>query len=523
MSYTWWQNGIVYQIYPRSFMDSNGDGVGDLAGIIQKLDYVQDLGVDAIWLSPIFPSPMADFGYDVSDYVDVHPLFGDLATLDQLVAEAHARNLKVVLDYVPNHSSNEHPWFLESRSSRQNPKRDWYIWRDAKPDGSEPNNWLAHFGGKAWTWDETTEQYYLHLFLPEQPDLNWFNPEVETAMMEVLRFWGKRGIDGFRMDVIFITLKHPDLPDLPPAEGKGEGKDMGDFGSLQHIYDNNYPRDRQHRVATIRQTLDEFGAIAIGETYLLNPADLVPYYGENMDGLHLPFNFTLMHLPWEKQAFYDTIQSYYAVLPPQAQPNFVIGSHDEHRFVTRYGAENGRAAGVLLMTLRGTPTWYFGDELGLPNGEVPPDKVQDPWGKNKPELNVGRDPARTPMLWDDSPNAGFTRGEPWLPVHPHFAELSVAAQTPNSESDLNFYKKLFKLRRETPALYGGDFVWVADLPEDVLGYVRSSAGQLLKVLVNFGNHDHVLENEGAEVLLSTQNNTSPQILHAHEALILRLL
>ena len=324
--FIWWRDGVVYQIYPRSFQDTTGNGIGDLDGITQRLDYLRDLGVDALWISPIFPSPMKDFGYDVSDYTAIHPMFGDMAAFEKLIEEAHARNLKIVLDYVPSHSSDQHPWFIESRSSRDNPKRDWYIWRNGNlHDGNPPNNWLAFFGGSMWEWDEATGQSYLHSFLAEQPDLNWQNAEVETALLDVIRFWLDMGVDGLRMDVIMCTLKHPDLPDNPLA-GFSIGKSMGEFDSQQHIYDQNWGSERQHRVSSIRRVFDEYdNRAAIGETYLSDPNDLAPWYGDNMDGMHLPFNFTLMHVPWQATDYRAAIQGYYDALPNDAQPNFVLG------------------------------------------------------------------------------------------------------------------------------------------------------------------------------------------------------
>ena len=388
-AFVWWKHGVIYQIYPRSFMDSSGDGIGDLQGIIDRLDYVASLGVDAIWLSPVFPSPMKDFGYDVADYTDIDPLFGDLATFDRLVDAAHARGLKIVMDYVPNHSSDQHPWFIESRSSRDNPKADWYIWRDAKPDGDPPNNWLSFFGGGAWGWDATRGQYYLHSFLPEQPDLDWRNPDVERAMLDVIRFWLDRGVDGVRMDVIFCTLKHPDLPDNPPAQGASIMRRMAGFDSQEHLYDFNWPADLPKRMADLRAVLDEYPDRAgIGETYLLDPKLLAPYYGENGRGLHLPFNFTLLPLPWEAASFRQAIERYYAALPPGAWPNFVLGSHDEHRLASRYGPANARTAAMLLLTLWGTPTWYYGDELGMQDVPIPPEKEQDPHGLRVPGLHA---------------------------------------------------------------------------------------------------------------------------------------
>jgi alpha-glucosidase len=537
MSEPWWKQGVIYQIYPRSFQDGNGDGVGDLQGIIERLDYVRDLGAGAIWISPICPSPMADFGYDVADYTDIDPLFGDLPAFDRLVAAAHARDLKVILDYVPNHSSDQHPWFVESRSSRHNPKSDWYIWRDAKPGGGLPNNWLSCFGGPAWEWDDTRQQYYLHSFLKEQPDLDWRNPAVKQAMLDVIRFWMARGVDGLRMDVIFYLFKHPDLLDNPPAAPSDDPhKPIGEYDQQQHIYDMNWPDGRQALLAEIRRTLDEFpDRVGIGETYLMNPADIAPFYGEHLDGLHVPFNFTLLHVPWQAAAFHKAISRYYGVLPQGAWPNFVLGSHDEHRLATRYGPENARAAALLLFTLRGTPTWYYGDEIGMQDVPIPPGKEQDPWGLRVPELNVGRDPARTPMRWDGSPNAGFAPPgvETWLPVGDHAAAVNVAAQDGDPASHLNFVRALLRLRRDLVVLHGdGYFSFVDELPEDVLAYMRAHNGDRALVVINMGAQHHTLDLSALGVSGHILIGTTPArvgavslaalALRPHEGVLVRL-
>ncbi len=386
----WWQPAVVYQVYPRSFQDANGDGIGDLPGITQRLDYLAWLGVDAIWLSPIFRSPMADFGYDVADYMDVDPIFGNLADLDALIAAAHRRDIKVLLDFVPNHTSNLHPWFLESRSSRTNERRDWYIWRDPLPGGGPPNDWQANFGGSAWEWDEATGQYYFHSFLKEQPDLDWRNPAVQAAMLDVLRFWFRRGIDGFRIDVIQLLAKRYEL--LPTRPGHKPA-----WGDLRRVH---VP------VAAIRRVADEFdGRLLIGEIWL-PPRQLVTFYGKTLDGLQLPFNFQLITLPWSARRIGAAIARYEALLPDGAWPNWVLGNHDRSRIASRVGAEQARVAAMLLLTLRGTPTLYYGDELGMCDGDIPLEAQRDPEGLRG---GKSRDPERTPMRWDGSPTGGFTR------------------------------------------------------------------------------------------------------------------
>lgn len=531
----WWQRGVVYQIYPRSFMDSNGDGVGDLNGIIHQLDYLNDgtrhsLGIDAIWLSPFQRSPMADFGYDVSDYCDVDALFGTLDDFDRLVAEAHKRGIKIIIDYVPNHTSDQHPWFIESRASRDNPKRDWYIWRDAKPDGSAPNNWGSFFGGPAWTFDEHTGQYYMHQFVKEQPELNWRNPDVRAAMMDVLRFWMVRGVDGFRMDVVGLLIKDAGLRDNPPNPDANPNLSPNDlFSRLLQVY--NLDQDEVHAVIKdIRKTLDEFDdRVGIGE--LWGPMERwVRYYGEKGDELQLPFNFRLMYQPWSAQAMRASVDEMEAALPAWAWPNYVLGNHDQPRMASRFGGlAQGRLAGMMLLTLRGTPTFYYGDEIGLENGVIPPEKIQDPQG-----INLGaertRDVCRTPMQWDASPNAGFSPIEPWLPVTDDFAQRNVAAQLGQPDSMLSFFKRLFWLRRESPALYGGSYQPI-DAAENCYVYLRESGDERKLVALNFGSQpvtlDLRLTGEGS-VLLSTHAGRKSKIdvarfpLKAFEGLIVDL-
>ncbi len=485
----WWQRGVVYQIYPRSFKDTNHDGVGDLNGIIEKLDYLNDgtpnsLGIDAIWLSPFQRSPMADFGYDVSDYCDVDPLFGTLADFDRLTAEAHRRGIKIIIDYVPNHTSDQHPWFIESRSSRTNPKRDWYIWRDPKPDGSLPNNWGSFFGGPAWTFDPATGQYYLHQFVKEQPELNWRNPEVVQAMLDVLRFWMKRGVDGFRMDVIGLIIKDKDLRDNPLNPNPPANLPPNDlFSRLLQVY--NMDQDEVHEmVRRIRSTLDEFDdRVGIGE--LWGPLDRwVRYYGKNGEELQLPFNFRLMQQPWSAQAMRASVDELEAALPPFAWPNYVLGNHDQPRFASRFGGlAQARLAGMMLLTLRGTPTVYYGDEIGLENGVIPPEKIVDPQGKNL-GAERSRDVCRTPMQWDSSPFAGFSDVEPWLPVSADYTTRNVAAESTDPNSMLSFYRRLFWLRKGSPALFGGSYRPV-DAPGDCFVYWRESGSERKLVALNF--------------------------------------
>ncbi len=499
----WWQRGTVYQVYPRSFMDADGDGVGDLPGITARLDHLRWLGVDAVWISPIYPSPMKDFGYDVSDYTGVHPLFGTLEDFDRLLREAHARELRVILDFVPNHSSDRHPWFVESRSSRDSPKRGWYLWRDPAPDGGPPNNWLSCFGGSAWELDEATGQYYYHAFLREQPDLNWRNPEVVDAMLDVLRFWLDRGVDGFRVDVIWHLLKDDRFRDNPPNPEWREGVDP--FQQLVPVRTTDLP-EVHGVIARMRRLFDgyEGDRVLIGEIYL--PVErLVRYYGTDLAGVHLPFNFQLVLAEWDARHLARLIEEYEGALPEGGWPNWVLGNHDQHRIASRVGPAQARVAAVLLLTLRGTPTLYYGDEIGMRDVPIPPERVQDPLEKNVPGLGMGRDPERTPMQWSAAENAGFTTGEPWLPVAEDFREVNVEAERDDPASMLTLHRLLLALRRAEPALSVGRFEPV-EAEGDVLAYLRRApgGGSGFLVALNLGPRPQLLRRAPAgTVVLST--------------------
>ena len=499
-AHLWWQRGIVYQVYPRSFQDSDGDGVGDLPGVTSRLDYLRWLGVDALWISPFFPSPMADFGYDVSDYTGVHPMFGTLADFDALVAAAHARGLRVLLDFVPNHSSDQHPWFVASRASRESPYRDWYLWRDPAPGGGPPNNWRSNFGGPAWTLDEATGQYYYHAYLPQQPDLNWRNPAVRAAMLDAMRFWLDRGADGFRVDALRQLVKDEALRDNPPNPAWRPGQNP--YDAQLHTYTTDLP-EVLTIVEAMRDLLDRYGErVLIGELYL--PIErLVAYYGPGGRGCHLPFNFHLILTPWDARRIAALIAAYEAALPPDGWPNWVLGNHDQHRLATRVGPAQARVAAMLLLTLRGTPTLYYGDELGMADVPIPPELVQDPWERRVPGLGLGRDPERTPMQWDAGPGAGFTAGAPWLPLADDYATVNVAAQGADPRSTLALYRRLIALRRAEPALAVGAY---APVPASghVLAYTREAGGRRLLVALNLGGRAASLALAGrGRALLST--------------------
>lgn len=481
MTRPWWHGAVLYQVYPRSFQDSNGDGIGDLAGIAARLPYLVELGIDAIWISPIFPSPMADFGYDVADYCGIDPRFGTLADFDALLARAHDLGLRVLLDFVPNHSSDQHPWFAESRSSRDNPKRDWYIWRDPAPHGGPPNNWISDFGGPAWEHDPATGQYYSHAFLKEQPDLNWRNPDLRSAMMGVLRFWFDRGVDGFRIDVLWHMVKHPDFPDNPPNPDYAEG--MGEMWRVLQLHSTDQPE--VHGIAAeMRAIADSYGErLLIGEIYL--PVDkLMTYYGSaEAPGVHLPFNFQLIDAAWDARALATLIEAYELALPDDGWPNWVLGNHDRPRAATRFGPDQARVAAMLTLTLRGTPTVYYGDEIGITDVAVPADRVADPRELREPGKGLGRDPVRTPMAWDESANAGFSTGEPWLPLHRDWPTRNVAAQRGDAGSIWALHRDLIALRRSTPALAVGDWRLV-QAGDAILAYERRAGDARALVALN---------------------------------------
>ena len=499
---TWWKRGLIYQIYPRSFQDSNGDGIGDLKGIRQRLDYFTWLGVDALWISPIYTSPMADFGYDVTDYCGIDPIFGTLRDFDHLIEEVHAKGLKLILDFVPNHTSDQHPWFQESRSSRTNPKRDWYIWRDPSPDGGPPNNWISNFGGPAWEWDEATEQYYYHAFLKEQPDLNWRNAEVRQAMYDALRFWLNRGVDGFRVDVIWHLIKDAEFRDNPPNFGYQLGQ--AEINRFLQVYSVDQPEVHEV-VSDMRRVIEEYPErVLIGEIYL--PLErLVAYYGQDLAGAHLPFNFQLIQTTWNAREIAALIDEYEDALPEGGWPNWVLGNHDQPRIGARVGPQQARVAAMLLLTLRGTPTMYYGDEIGIGKVEIPPEAVQDPWEKNEPGLGLGRDPQRTPMHWDGSAHAGFTNGRPWLPLDPIFPSCHVEKLRNEPASILMLYRRLIELRRRHLALSVGRYEPVP-AQGDILAYERQHGQERFLVALNLGHRPHTLllpEGTTGRVLLST--------------------
>ena len=482
----WWKEGVVYQVYPRSFQDSDGDGIGDLRGITQRLGYLDSLGVRAIWISPFFPSPMKDFGYDVADYTGVDPSFGTMADFEELSRAAHARGIRILLDFVANHTSDRHPWFEASRASRTDPKRDWYVWRDPAPGGGPPTNWLSVFGGSGWTLDSASGQYYFHQFLREQPDLNWRNPQVRRAMYDAMRFWLDRGADGFRLDAYPHLVEDARFRDNPPDTTWRPGQ--GDYGRLRPVYSTNQPEAldvlcEMRRVSDAYAAKDGAARLLIAEIYA-PPAQLATYYGRNGCGAQSPSNFGLLGAPWNGETVHARIAEYIAALPAGRWPNWVLGNHDKSRLATRLGLPAARAAAVLLLTLQGTPTIYYGDELGMRDVPIPPDRVQDPSEKNQPGLGLGRDPERTPMQWTGGAGAGFTTGTPWLPIAADVGRVNVEAQGADTTSMLALYRRLLALRQTEPGLAAGG---MRLLPRQgpVVAWTRELQGRpRLLVLVN---------------------------------------
>jgi len=524
----WWEGAVLYQIYPRSFADANGDGIGDLAGILAHLDHLRgtdaSLGVDAIWLSPIYPSPLADFGYDITDYTGVAPEFGTLADLDALVAACHDRGLRLLMDLVPCHTSIEHPWFVESSSSRANPKRDWYLWADPGPDGRPPSNWNAIFGGSAWAWDAATEQFYLHSFYPEQPDLNWRNAAVADAIADVMRFWLARGVDGFRVDAIPVAIKDDRLRDNPPFRRPGPIPGLTIGGAQDPLWSMNRP-EVHDVIRHLRRVTAEFpGRVLVGEAYL-PVEELATYFGSGTDPeFDLAFDFELLLSTWEHRDLALAIERSEALHPSAALPAFAISNHDQPRHATRWGAERTRAAAFLLLTLRGVAVLYAGEEIGMVDADssVLPDPPFD---------RAGRDGARTPLQWDRSPMGGFTTGRPWLPVIDPQAR-NVADQSADPGSLVSLYRRLIAARHDVPALGLGAHRSIFGVAPEVLAWVRELEGERVLVLLNVGDEQRRCEVVGlgtdGEVVVGTDVSRTGRIglqgltLGPQEGLALRL-
>lgn len=485
----WWKHGVLYQIYPRSFQDSNDDGIGDIPGIIARLDYLADLGVDGIWLSPVNTSPMFDFGYDISDYRGIDPLFGNLKDFDGLIREAHRRGIRIIMDLVINHTSHLHPWFLESRSSRDNPKRDWYVWHDGI-DGKPPNNWMASFGGRAWEWDGATGQYYLHTFLKEQPDLNWRNPAVKKAVFGEIRFWLDRGVDGFRLDVVNWFVKDGKLRSNPFGIGPNAPRP---YDLQKHIYDRNQP-ETHDIIKDFRKLLDRYRErMSVGEVYSEppgNPALSAEYLGGGRE-LHLTFDFSLVFTEWDAAKIHARIDKWMGSIPPGGWPCHVLSNHDNPRALGRYakGRETGaraRVAAALLLTLKGTPFIYYGEEIGMRNGKIRRKEIVDPPGIKYWPLYKGRDPERTPMQWSADEYAGFSSVKPWLPVNADHREVNARRERRDPNSLLNFYRSLIALRKEKKSLHRGEWAPLEKGTHEMIAYYRTCENEKVLVILNFG-------------------------------------
>ncbi len=547
----WWATGVIYQIYPLTFVDANGDGTGDLQGIIKKLDYLNNgqidsedsLGIDAIWLSPINTSPMFDNGYDVSDYYDICPIFGTLADFETLLAECHQRKIKVILDLVVNHTSDQHDWFQESSSSKDNPKSDWYHWQDPEPDGSVPNNWLSYFGGTAWTYCETREQYYYHAFNQNQPDLNWNNPEVRQAVFDIIRYWLDKGVDGFRLDASSVYSKDKYYRYNPVKFGT---TDKNDYNNQDHLYDKNLP-ENHHIIKEMRQIIDTYDdRVLIGETFIDSSLyESLMFYGIDNDELHLAFNFEFTFSPWYPGYLQREIARRDLLNPKNACPTYFLDNHDIPRHLSRWIECSlctnpdaiAKAAATLLFTVRGTPVLYYGQEIGMvDNLDIPPEKVKDTAIKKSDdgESPPPRDGSRTPMQWDDSVHAGFSFGqdvEPYLPVNSNYKEVNVSRQLENPDSILNFYRRLIKVRKQSNALLHGSWKTLIHYPYEHLAYVRETKTEKVLVIINFSYEkpfevDEKIEPENWQVLISNIWQTTevidlPQTLQPFEITILQ--
>jgi alpha-glucosidase len=509
---TWWKHAVFYELYPRSFADSNNDGIGDINGIASHMDYLKDLGVDAIWVTPCFPSPQADFGYDVADYEDIDPMYGTLNDFDHLAKEAKKRNIKIILDLVLNHTSPQHKWFLDSASSRTSAHRDWYIWRDGKAAGIPPNNWLSSFGGSAWQFDPKTGQYYYHYFAIGQPDLNWRNPAVENAMFDVTRFWYKRGVSGFRLDAVDILFEDPDLHDNPILPGKNEFGDP----NMENKYNDKLP-EVHTELKKLRKVADEYDAVLIGETYTSNRDELKEYYGNHQDEVQMPMDFMFCEV--NKLSAKEFRAQIANVESTGGWPVYVIGNHDMTRSYNRYGDgvhkdEIAKIMAGMYLTLRGTPIMYYGEELGMENNDpTRKEDVKDPLGIAGWPAYKGRDGERTPMQWNDSPNAGFSKATPWLPVPASYKTHNVESEKKDPNSVLQFYRQLLALRRHEPALLDGDYIPLNEDNPNVLSYLRSYNHSAILVVLNmsaarqkigFDLSAHGLPSAKTTTLLTTQ-------------------
>lgn len=540
---SWWKEAVFYQIYPRSFYDSDGDGIGDINGIIQKLDYLNgtpdSLGIDAIWLSPIYPSPMVDGGYDITNYQDINPIFGSLDTFKLLLKESHKRNIKIIMDLVINHTSKKHPWFIESSSSRENPKSDWYIWKNSV-NGKPPNKWLSAFGGSAWEFDDQRDQYYLHSFSREMPDLNWRNVEVQEIIFGYIKFWLELGVDGFRLDVVNYYVKDIEFRNNP----KYFFKSLRAYDCQVHIYDRNRP-ETHDILKAFRKLLDLYpDRVAIGEVFQPPPGTPklpAKFYGENNDELHLNFDFSFMYCKWNPTQFMNCVVAWEKALGKNNWPTYFLSNHDFKRHISRYKEvgntiSRAKVAAMMLLTLRGTPFLYYGEEIGMLSERIPYKKIQDPPGKKYWPFFPGRDISRLPMCWDSGLYAGFSTVEPWLPINSEYAKTNVKTESKSKKSLLTFYKKMIATRKKHASLRTGSFEPVDSGSDQIMAYLRTITRQeQLLVVMNFSNRKNkfILENrpiplKSGQVILSTHKRTDLPIniaiiqLEPYEGTIVKL-
>ncbi|TGK81793.1 alpha-glucosidase [Leptospira noumeaensis] len=515
----WWKEAVIYQIYPRSFQDSNGDGIGDLEGIINRLDYLagskDSLGIDAIWLSPVYPSPMFDFGYDISDYEEIDPVYGDIQTFKRLLKEAHKRGIRIIMDLVVNHTSHLHPWFVESRSSVNSPKRDWYIWKEPK-QGGPPNNWLGAFGGSGWEYDKRTGEYYFHSFLKEQPDLNWRNPDVEDAIFKMMKYWLDMGVDGFRLDVVNLYVKDEFLRNNVSYFMKGPRP----YDKQVHAYDRDRP-EMHGILRRMRKLLDSYSEkrMFVGEIMQDFPGNvLLPatYCGRN-DELHLAFNFMFLFSPWKAERFFQIVKDFESALGEDNWPNYTLSNHDFPRHITRYekGVDTkarAELAACMMLTLRGTPFLYYGEEIGMKRQKVAYKKIQDPVGKRYWPFHPGRDPERIPMPWNGSETTGFTTGKPWLPLYEDANTVNVESQKEDPDSLFFTYKKLIQLRKDRKSLRKGKLKIHLSSDKQVLYYRRREGKEETYIFLNFSskpvNVSYPRKWDLNQILFSTKNRTS---------------
>ncbi len=505
----WWKHGIIYHIYVLSFKDTNGDGYGDLRGIIENLDHLKNLRIHAVWLSPVFKSPMADFGYDIEDYCSIDPVFGTMDDFDELIKKAHDSGIKIILDMVMNHTSDKHPWFISSASSKDDPKRNWYIWEKGR-NGKLPNNWKTIFGHTAWEYDARTDEYYYHSFLKEQPDLNWRNPEVKEKFFKIFRFWLDKGVDGFRLDAVNFIVKdkklrkNPNLIELLFGKRKFYSRNriesvklLQDFRNLVNSYDDR---------------------MMVGEIFSLPPGEsnVVGFYlSSGEDTLNMAFDFSLLFQRWSARKYYKAVERSYGGIPSKGWPSIVLSNHDLSRSYDKYKFSNhplekAKIKAMLQLTLKGTPFIYYGEEIGMKNGSIPKDKIKDPIGKIYWPLYKGRDGARTPMQWDGSVNAGFSDAEPWLPVNNDYEINNVIAQKINEYSLLRFYSRLISIRNSIPALSRGDWIPVSKGRDDIFSYIRSAGGEYLLIVLNFSTREKSLTFQDSNefcVVLSTSGRS----------------